>query len=121
MEQLPDVNRMIPFAFEERFYSTGLNGRVTVREADGKRPLDERTDLYDYSITLEWGRDSAGAAQLSLALLADALGNDDRARLLHESFRRRVVVDLPERWTLTRSRIVAHARMLERNSNWPRW
>jgi uncharacterized protein DUF6166 len=104
----------IPFALKERFYSGGLNGRVTVREAAAKRPLDNRSDLRDYSTMFEWGRDSAGAAQLSLALLADALDNDARAQLLHQHFKNRVILDLPERWTMTRSRILAHAKMLER-------
>jgi Family of unknown function (DUF6166) len=114
MAEFSEVAWRMPFALKERFYSSGLNGWVTVREATDRRPLDIRTDLHDYSTTVEWGRDSAGAAQLSLALLADALGSDVRAQLLHQNFKSRVVVDLPERWTITRSRIFAHARMIEK-------
>jgi uncharacterized protein DUF6166 len=118
MEPWPEMNWTIPYAFRERFYSSGLNGQVIVREDIDKRPLDSRTDLHDYAITFEWGNESAGATQLSLALLADAVGNDALAQSLHQKFKSRVIVDLPERWTITRSRILAHARMLERSSNW---
>jgi Family of unknown function (DUF6166) len=119
MEQFSDVVWAIPYALKERFYSSGSNGQVTVREATEKRPLDHRIDLHDYHLTFEWGRDSAGAAQLALALLADALANDHRAQQFHQDFKTRVIIDLPERWTITRSRIFAHVRMLERESRWP--
>jgi Family of unknown function (DUF6166) len=114
MAQFSDPTWAIPFALKERIYSSNLNGQVTVREASETRPLDRRADLHDHSATFEWGRDSAAAAQLSLALLADALDNDTRAQFLHQKFKSRVIVDLPERWTMTRSRILAHAKMLER-------
>ena len=113
MTEFSDIIWTIPFAFKERIYSSGADGQVTVREDDKKRPLDSRTDLHNYSTTFEWGSDSAGAAQLSLALLADALNNDVRAHSIHQKFKSRVIVDLPERWTMTRSRILAHAKMLE--------
>lgn len=90
------------------------NLRVTVREDTNRRPLDGRTDLHDYFATFDWGSDDDGASQLSLALLADALDNDVRAQSLHQKFKSRVIVDLPERWTMTRSRILAHAKMIER-------
>jgi Family of unknown function (DUF6166) len=114
----PEMNWTIPYAFKERFYSSGLNGEVFVREDANKRPLDSRTDLHHYAATFEWGNDTEGAMQLSLALLADAVANDAIAQSLHQKFKRRVIIDLPERWTITRSRILAHARMLERSSNW---
>jgi hypothetical protein len=114
MEELADISWAIPFALKERVYSSGFNGQVSVREDTNRRPLDARTDLHNYSATFDWGSDSVGAAQLSLALLADALDNDSRAQSIHQKFKSRVVVELPERWTMTRSRILAHAKMLER-------
>jgi hypothetical protein len=119
MAESPGIEWALPYGFKERFYSGDLNGQVTVREAADRRPLDGRTDLHNYSATFDWGHDSAGAAQLSLALLSDALSNDVRAQLLHHHFKRRVIVDLPTRWTITRSRILAYARMIERNVNFP--
>ena len=118
MAEFAEVEWAILFTLKERFYSSSVNGQVIVREGTNKRSLDSRTDLHDYATTFEWGNDSAGAAQLGLALLADALDNDARAQLLHQNFKSRVIVDLPERWTITRSRILAHAKMLEQ-ANWP--
>jgi len=119
MAELPDVSWAIPFALKERVYSSGLNLQVSVREDANRRPLDARTDLHNYSATFDWGSDSAGAAQLiiSLALLADALDSDPRAQSIHQNFKSRVVVDLPERWTMTRSRILAHAKIFEKLLN----
>ncbi len=120
MDLLPEVSWAISYPLKERFYASGLDGQVTVRDVTAdKRLLDCRTDLHDYSTKFEWGRDSEGAAQLSVALLADALGDDGRAQLLHRNFKSRVIVDLPERWTMSRSRILAHATMLEAISKWP--
>jgi hypothetical protein len=97
----------------ERFYS---GGQVTVREDEDERPLDPRLDLHRYATPFAWGMRVAGggAAQLALALLADSLGDDDRARQHHPQFERRVVSIMPERWTISRARIVAHAAMFER-------
>jgi hypothetical protein len=117
MAELPDVTWAIPFALKERVYSSGLNLQVSVRENTDRRSLDARTDLHNYSATFDWGSNNAGAAQPSLALLADALDSDARAQSIHQTFMSRVVVDLPERWTMTRSRILAHARILEKLLN----
>ena len=87
MATLPDITWARPFSLKERVYSSGLNLQVTVREGDDRRPLDGRTDLYNYSPTFDWGSDNEGAAQLSLALLADALDNDARAQSLHQMFK----------------------------------
>lgn len=45
--------------------------------------LDPRCDLWSYSKRFSWGTKGNDAAQLSLALLADALGDDSLACLLH--------------------------------------
>jgi len=113
MIQPPSVDWQLPFEPKERLYSGDSGGRVTVREGTRKKPLDARIHLHRHSETFEWGRDNVGAAQLSLALLADALEDDPRAQQLQQDFKERVVVDLPERWTITRSRILAHVRMIE--------
>ena len=96
----------------ERFYS-GAGSEITVREGEDKRPLDIRPDLLQHDTGFAWGHEGAGAEQLGLALLADALGNEARAIRLYREFTRRVIATLPERWTITRSRIVAHVHMLE--------
>jgi len=52
-------------------------------------------------------------AQLALALLADALGDDERAQRFHQDFNRRAVSLFPDRWTITRSRILAYVNVIE--------
>jgi hypothetical protein len=103
----------------ERFYSGGNDGQVSVREGEDERPLDPRYDLRRYAAFFAWGRTrpiEAGAAQLALALLADALGDDDRAKLHREQFEHRVISIMPNRWTISRPRIVAHVAMFERRA-----
>jgi hypothetical protein len=104
-----------PFAGSaETFYSGVRPGQVMAREGSTRRPLNPRFDLRKHSSTrFGWGKGEVGPAQLSLALLADALGNDARALQLHQRFNHRVVTMLPERWTITRSRILAYADMIE--------
>ena len=77
----------------------GSAASVTV---DGK-PLNPRLDLWNHSPTgFEWGYGGSGPAQLALALLADCLGNDVEAVLLHQDFKREVVASLRyPGWQLT--------------------
>jgi Family of unknown function (DUF6166) len=76
-----------------------LSGAVVT--VDG-RPLPPRDDLKKISRTgFEWTYEGAGPAQLSLALLADHLGDDARALRLHEPFMREVVAYLANSWRLT--------------------
>lgn len=54
----------------------------------GGSPLDPRFDLRNHSPTgFEFGYAGSGPAQLSLALLADALGDDERALRQYQSFK----------------------------------
>lgn len=67
------------------------------------RPLNPRLDLWNHSPTgFEWGYGGSGPAQLALALLADHLGDTDRAVALHQEFKSAVVAVLPYcGWALT--------------------
>jgi hypothetical protein len=71
------------------------------------RPLPPRLDLRNHSPTgFEWGYGGSGPAQLSLALLADYLGDDDEAVAWHQDFKSLCVAHLPhECWTLTEDEI----------------
>ena len=74
---------------------------------DGK-PLDPRFDLKRLSPTgFEWTYEGNGPAQLALALLADHLGDDNRALALYEPFMRAVVAELDNSWELTSREIDA--------------
>jgi hypothetical protein len=101
----------------ERFYSGQRDGRMTVRDGVGlaeKRPLEPRSILFKHGTEqIAAARDASGRAQIALTLLADALGDEARAIETHEYFSRRVVALFPERWTITRSRIVAYIKMIE--------
>lgn len=92
-------------------------GRVTVtRPPKHGRPLRPRFDLFNHSPTgFEWGYEGSGPAQLALALLADALGDDDRAVRLHQPFKRKVIALLPrnERWLLAVEQILALADQID--------
>lgn len=85
----------------------GIREGYAVRVTVNGRPLNSRLDLWNHSPTgFEWGYAGSGPAQLSLALLADHLSNDDEAVSLHQEFKRSVVADLPHRhWTLTSEQI----------------
>jgi hypothetical protein len=87
---------------------------VLVHEGARKRPLDPRFDLRQHS-PAGFGRGNAasGPSRLALALLADALDDDARALQLYLRFSCRVVAIFPQRWTITRSRILAHVDLIE--------
>ncbi len=78
--------------------------RVTVDD----RPLKPRLDLRNHSPSgLEWGYLGSGPAQLALALLAHALGDED-ALAVYQEFKREMVAPLDEdEWTMTSEQIAA--------------
>ena len=86
------------------------DGVRVVREGeDGTSgPLPTRLDLRNHSPTgFEWGYGGSGPAQLALALLADALG-DERAQAAYQPFKFQVVARFPHPgWEITRGDIEA--------------
>lgn len=91
---------------------------VTVNEPGRRaRRLPWRTGLVNHSPTgLEWGYAGSGPAQTSLAILADALSDNDRAVRLHQAFKFRVIAGLARNtdWEMTIDEVVAHADALDR-------
>ncbi len=80
---------------------TEIGCKVT---ADGQ-PLDMRMDLRKHSDRPEWGYAGGGPAQLALALLADAVG-DEIAMEKHQKFKRAIVAGFEhEGWILTQAEI----------------
>lgn len=73
----------------------------------GGYPLDPRFDLRRHSLDgFAWGYSGSGPAQLSLALLADALEDDRLAEQLYQDFKFQVVARLPEdRWEMSQEDI----------------
>jgi hypothetical protein len=84
------------------------DGRVVVRAYDEEgaaHQLAPRNDLDNHSPDgFEWGYAGSGPAQLALAILADALGDDQRAIRLHQPFKAHFVQNFPkESWEMQAS------------------
>ena len=94
-------------------YSGWRDYHTTVVTVNGQ-PLDPRFDLWEHSSTgFEWGYGGSGPAQLALALLADHLGDDERAVALHQEFKWAVVTKLSRpTWTLTSDQIEHAVQLL---------
>jgi uncharacterized protein (DUF2249 family) len=102
-----------------------IKGEAHVRKVvDGKpRGLRKRLDLDNHSPDgFEWGYGGSGPAQLALALLADALGDGQRAVRLHQQFKWRVIAKLRQDmyWRLSVENILEHARAIEAQKR-PHW
>lgn len=100
---------------EERFYCGKASGYVTVREGGSTRVLEPPHGLEPRTFT--WRHNESGAEQLALALLRDALGDEETARRFHQRFSCRVIANFPDSWTITRTRIIAHINMMKHQNN----
>jgi len=68
---------------------------------DGE-PLDPRLDLATYTDRgFEWTFEGDASRQLALAILAEHLGDPDRARSLVEPFMREIVANFDNSWEMT--------------------
>lgn len=105
----------------------GEAGRVTVQKLEecigafdlslDVRELPLRLDLRNHSPTgFGWGYGGSGPAQLALALLADVLGDDDRALRLYQQFKWRLIGGLePDKpWAMSDTVIRRFAYVCER-------
>jgi len=77
---------------------TGNGAEVWV---DGE-PLPTREDLKQISkYGFEWSYEGKEPAQLALAILADHLGDDERALALYPSFMTSIVANFDNEWEMT--------------------
>ncbi|KAA3634237.1 MAG: hypothetical protein DWQ08_00825 [Proteobacteria bacterium] len=75
-----------------------IDGLVVTVNGD---PLDERFDIEVYDDKgFEWSYDGSAPRQLALAILADYLGDADKARRHVDRFTTAVVANLDNDWTL---------------------
>ena len=93
-------------------------GQPVVTVCDGQKcqALPLRLDLFNHSPSgFSWGYGGSGPAQLALALLANALDDDDRAIRLHHTFKFKAVAAWPERerWWITAAQIAAVVSLIE--------
>jgi hypothetical protein len=83
--------------------------------ADGQ-PLGERYDIHQFSkYGFEWTYEGPNPQQLALAILADHLGDNDRALRLSEPFMKNVIANLDNDWTLDSAAIDAAIKEIDRN------
>ncbi|MCP1675738.1 hypothetical protein J2T57_002893 [Natronocella acetinitrilica] len=66
------------------------------------QPLDPRYDLKEISLDgFEWTYEGPAPEQLSLALLADHFGNDEKALQHYLAFMREAVANFENEWEMT--------------------
>ena len=116
------IKKTIPTAAEQIIYegkrSAAVTGGAVVvtrrthnvsGTATMARPvsLPVRLDLRSHSPTgFEWGYGGSGPAQLALALLADALGDEEQSLLLYQAFKWKVITNLPEAgWQMSAAQV----------------
>jgi hypothetical protein len=93
--------------------------KLIVRDGEevSRQALPLRSDLRNHSPTgFEWGYGGSGPAQLALALLADALPDENAALRLYQSFKWETVAFLPwNAWVLTTQEVQQTAKRLARH------
>jgi hypothetical protein len=81
---------------------------------DGK-PLDQRLDIQQFTPNgFEWSYEGAEPRQLALAILAEHLGDDARAKALVEPFMTAVVANFGNDWEMTSLDIDAALAAIQR-------
>jgi hypothetical protein len=97
-----------------KIYAGGRSLDGAVVTVDGA-VLDPHHDIKRFSrMGFEWTYEGDGPRQLALALLADHLGDPQRALELCEGFMRDVVAELDNAWELTSAEIDAALETLSR-------
>jgi hypothetical protein len=100
----------------------GADGTARIIVAEPDKPdrlLPSRTDLFRRCATgLDWGYAGNGPAQCALAVLADALRDDQRAVRVHWEFHCYVIATLPRhlQWQLTQEQVITAAHEIEENA-----
>lgn len=95
----------------EGWRENGEAGPGIVKVTDqGRSPrkLDPRHDLRNHSPDgFQWGYGGSGPAQLALALVADATGDDELAQRTYQRLKFKVIAALGGSWRVTAADIVA--------------
>lgn len=85
------------------------NITVAKMDANGEvKALALRLDLANHSPTgFDWGYRGSGPAQLALAIVADATGDDALALEVYQDFKAAIVAGMPgTRWKLTSAEVM---------------
>jgi hypothetical protein len=102
----------------------GSRWQVVIREGEHPgdleiRPLAERQDLRNHSPDgFSWGYLGSGPAQLALAILADATGDDVLALRCYQTFKQEMIAPLAQdvSWSLVAEFVRAWAEPYRRES-----
>ncbi len=90
-----------------RHPTLGGPGVVKILDNDSYRDLDPRLELISHSPSgFQWGYPGSGPAQLALAIIADATGDDNLALASYQRFKQEVIVGLPVKWSLTHEQVL---------------
>ena len=88
-------------------------------DANLRVQLNPRLDLRNHSPDgFEWGYGGSGPAQLALALLCDATGDDELSLQLYQHYKDRVIskIKRADKWVITRLEVLEWvARLGDRN------
>ena len=104
---------------------TGIRSETGIAHVEVEEPnkpsrlLAPRTDLFKHCATgLDWGYSGSAPKQCALAILADALGDDLRAVLIHGGFHFYVVAALPRHlsWHLTEGQVIEIVQEIEQTA-----
>jgi hypothetical protein len=80
----------------------------------GGKPLPEHYEVRRFTrFGFEWTYEGESPQQLALAILADWLGDNDRAIRLSGPFMKNVVANLDNDWELTGDQVAAALRKIE--------
>jgi len=94
---------------------TGSGTSVVIQIAGRREHLKPRLDLIRHSpVGFDWAHNTgSGAAQLALALLADASGSDEFALEYYQVFKHEIVTRLPRSgWELTSAQVLQMLRFV---------
>jgi len=69
--------------------------------------IEPSRKLYNHSSEFSWSYSGSGPAQLALALLLDATGDEQLALSLHQQFKDKVVAGWGDTWSISDEKILA--------------
>jgi len=96
-------------------YHGWRDGNGTAHVTADDKPLNARFDLDNHSPNgFEWGYAGSGPAQLALAMVADATGNDGLALRVHQHFKRKLIQHLDQEsdWVISAEQVREIAKQL---------
>ena len=95
------------FSYSGRKHSGGVGGQLVTKEDDILSPIPSQRLCAHSPDGFNWGYGGSSPAQLALALLLDATGDEKTAREYHQDFKWEFVAKWGDIWHITREEILA--------------